>query len=126
MQLQSRLDWLAKARTGYETIDAELKSKTQSLADAEPLFAEAKASRSGALSTNLIAELGPPRVSEYPIGPSGSSVPIGSLLSGLIFGPGTVLFLVAPGPTDTRNGRRWRDYLAAGRRASDMAWQPTS
>lgn len=124
VQLQSRLDLLAKARTDYAKIDAEVRSKTQSLADAERLLAEAKASRSAALSTNLIAALGPPRVSEYPIGPSGSSVTIGSLMAGLMFGLGTV-FLIAPGPTDTRNGRRWSDYLGAGRRASDHGMAAT-
>ncbi|MGI9474962.1 MAG: hypothetical protein ACR2NZ_25750 [Rubripirellula sp.] len=117
-ELLVRLDLLANARTDYSKIDAEVQSKTQSVADAERLLAEAKASRSAALSTNLVAELGPPQVSEHPIGPSGSSVTLGSVMAGLIFGLGTV-FLVAPGPTDTRNGRRWSDYLGAGRRRSD-------
>lgn len=39
-------------------------------------------------------------------------------MAGLIFGLSTVC-LVAPGPTDTRNGRQWSDSLDAGRRASD-------
>ena len=118
-QLRSRLSLLATARTDYAKVDAEVSGKTRSLADAERLLAEATASRSAALSTNLISELGPPQVSEYPIGPSGTSVTLGAVMAGLVFGLGAV-FLVAPGPTGTRSGRRWSDYLGAGRRSSDF------
>lgn len=117
-QLQSRLNHLAKARTDYAKIDAEVQHRTELLADSERLLAEAKASRSAALSTNLVAELGPPQVTEDPIGPSGSVVTLGSVMAGLIFGLGAV-FLIAPGPTEIRSGRRWSDYLGAGRRRSD-------
>ena len=99
-------------------IDAEVKHRTQLLADVERSLSEATASRSAALSTNLIAELGPPQVTDNPIGPSGSMVTIGSTMAGLIFGLGSV-FLIAPGPSEIRAGRRWSDYLSAGRRTSD-------
>ncbi len=117
-QLSDRLDHLATARTDYAKIDAEVKHRTELLADVERSLSEATASRSAALSTNLIAELGPPQVTDNPIGPSGSMVTIGSMMAGLIFGFGSV-FLIAPGPTEIRAGRRWSDYLNAGRRLAD-------
>jgi uncharacterized protein involved in exopolysaccharide biosynthesis len=117
-QLRERLDQLATARTDYAKIDAEVKHRTQLLAEAERALSEAKASRSAALSTNLIAELGPPQVTDKPLGPSGSAVTLGSLMAGLIFGLGAV-FLIAPGPNEIRMGRRWSDYLGGGRRRSD-------
>jgi uncharacterized protein involved in exopolysaccharide biosynthesis len=117
-QLRTRLDLLAKARTDYAKIDADVQHRTELLADAERSLAEAKASRSAALSTNLIAELGPPQVTEKPIGPSGSALTLGSTMAGLIFGLGSV-FLIAPGPSEIRSGRRWSDYLSGGRRRSD-------
>ncbi|MFK8113921.1 MAG: hypothetical protein AB8B91_17090 [Rubripirellula sp.] len=119
-QLGARLDQLAKARTDYAKVDAEVKRRTQLLGDAEQALSEAKASRSAALSTNLIAELGPPQVTDNPVGPSGSTITLGSVMAGLIFGFGAV-FLIAPGPTEIRGGRRWSDYLNAGRRSSDTA-----
>jgi uncharacterized protein involved in exopolysaccharide biosynthesis len=113
-----RLDHLAESRTGYSKLDAEVKHRTQLLADAERAVAEVNASRSAALSTNLIAELGPPQVTDSPIGPSGPALTLGSMMAGLVFGLGTV-FLIAPGPTETRGGRRWSDRLRRGRRSSD-------
>lgn len=117
-EVEQRLNHLALARTEYAKIDAEVRHRTESLAEAERLLVEAKASRSAAMSTNLIAELGPPQVSEHPVGPSGSSVVLGSASAGLIFGLGCV-FLIAPGPTSPHAGRRWSDFLGAGRRRTD-------
>ncbi|MCG8651669.1 MAG: hypothetical protein MI861_17645, partial [Pirellulales bacterium] len=116
-KLRNRLDKLAKARSDYAKIDAEVRQRTAQLSDAEKALSEAKASRSAALSTNLIAELGPPQVTDSPIGPSGTSVTLGSILAGLVFGLGSV-FLIAPGPSDVHGRRRWTDYLNGyGRRA---------
>lgn len=120
VQLGERLSHLARVRTDYAKIDAEVKHRTQQLADAEKSLIEARASRSAALSTNLIAELGPPQVSDSPLGPSGSTLTVGSMMAGLIFGLGAV-FLIAPGQTDVRGGRRWSDYLRNGRRLADAA-----
>ncbi len=123
-ELQERLNHLALARTEYAKLDADVRHRTEALAEAERLLTEAKANRSAAVSTNLIAELGPPQVSEKPVGPSGSSVVLGSISAGMIFGLGCV-FLVAPGPTTRRAGRRWSDFLGAGRRRTDqIAPQP--
>ncbi len=109
--LQLRLDHLATIRTDYSKIDAEVKHRTTMLGEAERSLAEAKATRSAALSTNLIAELGPPQATENPVGPGGATLTIGSMMAGLICGLGAV-FLIAPGPTEIRGGRRWSDYLA--------------
>ena len=117
-QLRERLAHLATARTEYAKIDAEVDHRTSLLAESERALAEAIASRSAALSTNLIAELGPTQVSDKPVGPSGFVVTCGSAMAGIIFGLGAV-FLIAPGPDDHRGGRRWTDYLAGGRRSTD-------
>ncbi|MEO1524970.1 MAG: hypothetical protein AAFX06_06015 [Planctomycetota bacterium] len=117
--LSDKLASLAEARTMYAKVDAELKQRTAQLAEAERRLADAKASRSAALSTNLVAQLGPPQVSENPIGPGTSKLTVGALMAGLVFGLGTV-FLVAPGPSESRGRRRWTDHLhGRGRRASD-------
>ncbi len=114
-----RLDRLALARTDYAKIDAEVKRRTTLLGEAERALTDAEASRSAALSTNLVSELGPPQVTDNPIGPSSALVAIGSSMAGLLFGLGAV-FLVAPGPTESHGRRRWSDYLSGqGRRASD-------
>ncbi|MEM8669675.1 MAG: hypothetical protein AAGG48_19270 [Planctomycetota bacterium] len=118
-ELKQRLNHLALARTEYAKLDAEVRHRTEALAEAERLLTEAKASRSAAISTNLIAALGPPQVSDHPVGPSGSTLTFGSVSAGLIFGLGCV-FLIAPGPTSSQAGRRWSDFLGAGRRRSDQ------
>ena len=117
--LQERLDKLADARADYSIIHSEVKQRTELVADAERLLAEAQASRSASLSTNFVEQLGPPQVTDGPIGPSGSLLAAGSAMAGLIFGLGTV-FLIAPGPTESHGRRRWSDYLSGqGRRQSD-------
>ncbi|MDA8743431.1 hypothetical protein N9N28_02250 [Rubripirellula amarantea] len=116
--LNNRLGHLAVIRTDYSKLDADVKHRTEMLAEAERSLAEASATRSAALSTNLISPLGPPQVSDHPNGPGGSIIALGSTMAGLIFGLGTV-FMIAPGPTEARGGRRWSDYLGAGRRSSD-------
>ncbi|WP_442506586.1 hypothetical protein SH528x_005437 [Novipirellula sp. SH528] len=118
-QLTLRLEALAAARTDYSNVDAEVDHRTTLLETAQQALTEAQASRNAALSTNLVAELGPPQVSEKPIGPGGTLVTLGSASAGLLFGLGAV-FLIAPGPSDSRKGRRWSDYLQrGGRRQND-------
>jgi uncharacterized protein involved in exopolysaccharide biosynthesis len=120
IRLSERLERLALARTDYAKVDAEVTQRTRILAEAERLLADAQATRSAALSTNLLAELGPPQVTDKPIGPGGMTLAAGSSLAGLIFGLGAV-FLVAPGPTESHGRRRWSDYLSGqGRRLSDV------
>lgn len=119
-ELKERLNLLALARTEYSKLDAEVDHRTEALAEAERLLTEAEANRSAAASINRIAELGRPQVSEHPNGPSGSSVAIGGVPAGLIFRLGCV-FLIAPSPGGTRQGRRWSDQLGMGRRGTDVA-----
>ncbi|MEM9646108.1 MAG: hypothetical protein AAF989_14055 [Planctomycetota bacterium] len=118
-ELENRLDHLAEIRTTYAKLDSRVKSRSEQLAQAESSLSNAVAIRSAALSTNLLAELGPPQVGDSPVGMSGSVMTLGGSMAGLIFGLG-VVFLVAPGPTEMGFGRRWSDYLG-GRRASDPA-----
>lgn len=126
--LTSKLNKLAGVRTSYSKLDAEVRALTEQLGKAEASLSEAQASRSAALSTNLLSELGPPQVGDRPEGLSGSMTTLGSMIAGLVFGLGTV-FLVAPGPTGPTYGRRLNDYLR-GRRSTDpgnaRAGQPDS
>ncbi len=120
LRLAERLEKLALARTDYSKVDAEVTNRTQILEEAERLLADAQATRSAALSTNLLAELGPPQVTDRPIGPGGMTLAAGSSMAGLIFGLGAV-FLIAPGPTQSHGRRRWTDYLSGqGRRTTDV------
>ena len=119
--LSNKLEQLAEARTSYAEIDAELKQRTELMAEAEQRLADALASRSAALSTNLVAELGPPQVSDRPIGPGTTTLTFGSMIAGLVFGLGAV-FLIAPGHTPSHGRRRWTDHLEGqNRRAEDRA-----
>lgn len=118
--LVSRLSDLANIRADYSKLDSDFKHRSEVLADAQRALSTAVASRSAALSTNLIAELGPPQIGDDPVGPGGSVLTVASSMAGLIFGLGTV-FLIAPGPTDSRGGRRWSDYLGSGRRSEDRS-----
>ncbi|SMP54396.1 Uncharacterized protein involved in exopolysaccharide biosynthesis [Neorhodopirellula lusitana] len=115
--LNDKLNKLAGVRTSYSKLDAEVRALTTLLGNAEASLSEAQASRSAALSTNLLTELGPPQVGDSPEGMSGSMTALGSIMAGLVFGLGTV-FLVAPGPNGPTYGRRLNDYLA-GRRSTD-------
>lgn len=116
-QLRDKLARLASIRTEYARLVANVRHRTELLAQAQAGLAEAEATRSAALNINLIAGLAPPRVDESPVGPGDTTIVGGSLVAGLLFGLGTV-FLVAPGPHSASYGRRWSDYLG-GRRASD-------
>ncbi len=115
---QRRLDRLAEGRTSYAKIAAEVKHRTTLLENAQGVLADAEASRSASLSTNLLARLGSVTTADSPNGMSGTTLTMGSAAAGLIFGLGAV-FLVAPGPNQSRFGRRWSDMLG-GRRASDQ------
>ncbi|KAA5543227.1 hypothetical protein FYK55_13200 [Roseiconus nitratireducens] len=118
-QLAHRLEALAEARVSYAKVDAELKQRTEQLAAAEQRLAEANASRSAAMATSLVSQLGPPQVSDRPVGPGTATMTFGSMMAGLIFGLGTV-FLVAPAPIQAHGRRRWNDHLEGhNRRASD-------
>jgi polysaccharide biosynthesis transport protein len=116
--LQRRLDRLAEARSSYAKIAAEVKHRTTLLENAQRVLADAEASRSASLSTNLLAKLGPTITGDDPNGLPTSIMGVGSAAAGLIFGLGAV-FLVAPGPTQSRFGRRWSDMLD-GRRSTDF------
>ncbi len=122
--LQRRLDRLAGVRTHYSKISSEVKHATTLVEQAQRALTDAQASRSAALSTNLIAKLGPVTTGDRPNGISTSLTTVGGAAAGLIFGLGTV-FLVAPGPNQTRFGRRWSDVIG-GRRATDQPCQSTS
>lgn len=116
--LEVRLERLAEIRTMYSRYASEVKHRTTLLEQAERALTDAEASRSAAVSTNLIAKLGPVTVSDGPIGPSTKILAVGGGAAGLMVGLGLV-FLVAPGPKQPSFGRRWTDRMRQGR-ASDQ------
>ncbi|OYP35832.1 hypothetical protein CGZ80_10575 [Rhodopirellula sp. MGV] len=121
--LSRKLEMLATARTSYAEIDAELTQRTEQLAAADQRLADARANRSAALATSLVAELGPPQVSENPLGPGTVTTTMGAMMAGLIFGLGTV-FLIAPGPAQSHGRRRWSDHVQTqNRRVGDQSDQ---
>ena len=87
------------------------------LAQGERGLSEAEALRTSSDSTNFVEALGPPKVSDDPIGPSAKLLAVGATVGGTLFGFGLVL-LIAPMPSGSSFGRRWSDY-ARGRRSSD-------
>ena len=110
---------LDEARSTYEEMNSELVHRSEQLAEAEQRLVDAQATRSAVLSTNLVAALGLPQVSDNPVGPGAKTLTFGSMMAGLIFGLGTV-FLIAPGPAQTHGRRRWTDHLEGqNRRAED-------
>ncbi len=116
--LNRRLERLAEGRANYWKVVAEVKHRTSLLEKAEQVLSEAEASRSASLSTNLLAKMGPVTTGDQPNGMSPTMLTSGGAAAGLMFGLG-VVFLVAPGPNQSRFGRRWSDMLG-GRRATDM------
>ncbi len=116
--LNRRLERLAEGRTTYSKLAAEVKHRTTLLEKAEQVLTDAEASRSASLSTNLLAKLGPVTTGDQPNGLSAPMLTSGGAAAGLMFGLG-VVFLVAPGPNQSRFGRRWSDMLG-GRRATDI------
>lgn len=111
---ESRLERLADIRTNYSRYASEVKHRTALLEQAERALTDAEASRSAAVSTNLIAKLGPVTVSDKPVGPSAKILAVGGGAAGMIVGLGMV-FLVAPGPSQPSFGRRWSDRMRNGR-----------
>lgn len=119
-QIRMRLDHLAKFRTKYASVDADVKHRTELLGEAVRALAEAAAARSAALNTNLVAKFGRVQSAISPTGPGTLTLTGGATAAGLMLGLG-VVFLVAPTPSSSGVGRRWSDYLVAGRRRSDQA-----
>lgn len=122
-QIRGRLDHLAKFRTEYASVDSDVKHRTDLLGEATRSLAEATAARSAALNTNLVAKFGPVQSAQSPAGPGSLTVTGGATAAGLMLGLG-IVFLVAPTPSSGGVGRRWSDYLVAGRRTSDRATMP--
>jgi succinoglycan biosynthesis transport protein ExoP len=112
--LETRLERLAEIRTVYSRYVSEVKHRTTLLEQAERALTDAEASRSAAVSTNLLVRLGPVTVSDHPVGPSTKMLAAGGGTAGVLIGLG-IVFLVAPGPKQPSFGRRWSDRLRNGR-----------
>lgn len=117
-RLRQRLHRLAEIRSEYAQLEAEVRRRSEQLTQAEKSLADAEAARAAAMSSSLLVDLGPPQVTDRPIGAPGSVLAGGAAAAGLIFGFG-IVFLVAPSPSGTSPsggifGRRRSDAVLAG------------
>ena len=112
-RLRQRLHRLAEIRSEYAQLEAEVRRRSEQLTQAEKSLADAEAARAAAMSSSLLVDLGPPQVTDRPIGAPGSVLAGGAAAAGLIFGFG-IVFLVAPSPSGAGFGRRRSDVVVAG------------
>lgn len=113
--VETRLNRLAALRASYSNLVAESRQCSESLQRAQKDLAEARASQAAAQSASLITRLDQPVVGNSPLGPGSATLLASGTGGGLVVGLALV-FLFAP---STTGGRRWSDYVARGRRATD-------
>jgi uncharacterized protein involved in exopolysaccharide biosynthesis len=94
--LSVRLNRLAGLRPRYSTVLAEVKHRTESLADARRKLAVARAVEAGAQTAGSITFIDKPILGSQPLGPSTATLLIVGVVGGLVTGLG-VLFLTATG-----------------------------
>lgn len=116
-RLRQRLHRLAEIRSEYAQLEAEVRRRSEQLTQAEKSLADAEAARAAARSSSLLVDLGPPQVTDRPIGAPGSVLAGGAAAAGMIFGFG-IVFLVAPNPNGMGFGRRRSDVIVATDRAA--------
>jgi uncharacterized protein involved in exopolysaccharide biosynthesis len=116
-QVQTRLAKVAELRADYSNQLALVRQRTENLAKANKDLAEVRASQAAALSSSVIARIDEVQPDNSPVGPRFLAIVVAGLGGGLVLGFGLV-FLMAP--LGNLWGRRWTDYVAAGRRVSDQ------
>lgn len=121
-ELEDKLGSLANIRADYSQLIAEVKNRTEILNQSQTGLAEAEALRSAAINTNLLAAMGPPKSSEYPVGLGTTKLTAGAMVAGLLFALGTV-FLVAPNPNGQGFSRRLSDTMVGRREVDRVASQ---
>ncbi|MDP6553671.1 MAG: hypothetical protein QGG71_03330 [Pirellulaceae bacterium] len=114
--LQARLNRVAGLRVRYSNLVDDVRQRNEIIQQAQRDLADMRASRNAALSTSLLTRFNAPVVGDVPDGPATVIVIAAGLAGGLATGVGLVFLLVPPGGV---KGRRWADYLEAGRRATD-------
>ena len=114
--IDARLKQVASLRADYSNLLAVVRQRTENLAQASKDLADVRASQAAALSSSLIARVDEPQPGNHPVGPGFFTIVAVGFGGGLTLGLGLV-FLTAP--LGNLWGRRWNDYIAAGRRASD-------
>lgn len=119
LQLEERLENIARIRATYSNLASEVKARNQQLQDAERDLGQAQASRDAAMTSSLITRMDEPQIGEKPIGPGRSTIVAGATISGLFFGLG-IVFLLSPIDGGVGYGRRRLDFSGiVGRRATD-------
>lgn len=111
----ARLERVARLRTHYGQLVAEVEQHTAIVEQAQKDLADARARQAGAQASSLLTRWGEPRTGGRPLGPGRAVLILAGLLGGLVTGLGC-LFLATP--FSSLRGRRASDRL--GRRASDQ------
>jgi uncharacterized protein involved in exopolysaccharide biosynthesis len=114
--LQQRLDRLASLRARYSNLIEAVSQRTRTWQQAQQELADARALRNAARTTSLLTRFGNPITGDEPEGPGGLTIVAAGLFGGLATGVGLVLLIA---PIAPNHGRRWTDYMHAGRRATD-------
>lgn len=94
--LHARLDRLAGLRPQYSAVLAEVKQRTDVLAEARRKLSAARSAQAAAQSASVITFVDTPVVGNQPLGPSRATILLVGLIGGLATGL-SVLFLTVPG-----------------------------
>lgn len=119
--MSARLQRVARLRTHYGQLVAEVEQHTTIVEQAQKDLADARARQAGAQSSSLLTRWGEPQTGGQPLGPSRAVLILSGLGGGLLTGFGC-LFLVTP--FSSLRGRRATDSLGIGRRLSDRISGP--
>jgi polysaccharide biosynthesis transport protein len=114
--VEQRMNRLAGLRAPYSNLVSDVKRCNDKLAEEHKKLALARASEASAFKTSMLITRDDPNAGTSPVGPSSKLVVLGGAVGGLLIGFGLIFVTV---PIGQMWGRRWSDYVSAGRRAAD-------
>jgi len=118
--VEQRMNKLAGLRAPYSNLVSDVKRCNDKLAEEHKKLAMARSSEASAFKTSVLITRDDPDAGTSPVGPSSKLVVLGGAVGGLLIGLGLVFVTV---PIGQMWGRRWSDYVNAGRRAADRTAQ---
>jgi len=122
-RVEAKLNALAALRAPYANIQAEVKQRNELLFKAQKGLSDSNASLAGAFNTSVLIKQDQPDAGISPVGPAATMIVAGGFAGGLLLGFGLVFITV---PIGAACGRRWNDFVNAGRRASDQTARQTT